>query len=91
VISNALREEIENHRCAEVQDEINQVQAAFTAVTEAQAGVQQAKAEAEANKEHPLGYEGCSACVQIDTLKAIPPNVTTFAPGIGFAVTAPSE
>jgi hypothetical protein len=34
------------------------------------------------------GTEQCPACAQIDTLKAIPPNVTTFAPGSGFAVTS---
>ena len=56
------------------------------AVTEAQAKVQQAKAEAQANLARQQGYVACPACAQIDTLKAIPPNVTTFAPGAGFAV-----
>ena len=74
-----------------VQDAINQAQAAFAAVTESQAKVQQAKADAEANKQRQLGYQNCPACAQIDTLKAIPPNVTTFAPGAGFAVTAPTK
>jgi regulator of protease activity HflC (stomatin/prohibitin superfamily) len=72
----------------QVQDAINQAQAAFAAVTEAQAKVQQAKAEAQANEARQQGYVACPACAQIDTLKAIPPNVTTFAPGAGFAVTA---
>jgi regulator of protease activity HflC (stomatin/prohibitin superfamily) len=70
-----------------LQDAINQAQAAFAAVTEAQAKVQQAKAEADANRQRQLGYQSCPACAQIDTMKAIPPNVTTFAPGAGFAVT----
>lgn len=74
---------------ASVQDAINAAQAAFAAVTEAQAKVQQAKAEAQANRERQSGYASCPACAQIDTLKAIPPNVTTYAPGAGFAVTSP--
>jgi len=73
-----------------VQDAINSAQAAFAAVTESQAKVQQAKADAEANKQRQLGYQNCPACAQIDTLKAIPPNVTTFAPGAGFSITAPT-
>lgn len=70
-----------------LQEAINQAQAAFAGVTEAQARVQQAKADAEANKQRQLGYSACPVCAQIDTMKAIPPNVTTFAPGAGFAVT----
>jgi len=73
-----------------VQDAINRAQAAFAAVTEAQAKVQQAKAEALANQQRQQGYAQCPACAQIDMLKAIPPSVTTFAPGSGFAITAPS-
>jgi regulator of protease activity HflC (stomatin/prohibitin superfamily) len=71
-----------------VQAAINKAQAAFAAVTEAQAKVQQAKAEAQANAQRQVGYAACPACAQIDTLKAIPPTVTTFAPGAGFAITA---
>ena len=75
---------------AAVQEAINKSQAAFAAVTEAQAKVKQAEAEAAANKARQAGYENCPACAQIDMLKAIPPSVTTFAPGTGFAVTAPA-
>jgi regulator of protease activity HflC (stomatin/prohibitin superfamily) len=75
----------------QVQEAINKAQAAFAAVTEAQAKVQQAKAEAAANTQRQLGYQACPVCAQIDTMKAIPPNVTTFAPGAGFAVTAPAS
>jgi hypothetical protein len=71
----------------QLQEAINKAQAAFAGVTEAQAKVQQAKAEAEANKQRQLGYQTCPVCAQIDTMKAIPPNVTTFAPGAGFAIT----
>jgi len=73
-----------------VQDAINKSQAAFAAVTEAQAKVKQAEAEATANTARQKGYQNCPACAQIDMLKAIPPNVTTFAPGSGFAVTPPA-
>ena len=73
----------------ELQDAINKAQAAFAAVTEAQARVAQAKADADANAQRQRGYASCPACATIDTLKAIPPNVTTFAPGSGFAITPP--
>src|SRR3954453_9465069 len=70
-----------------VQNAVNDAQAAFAQVTQAQAKVQQAKADALANREREHGYRDCPACAQIDTLKAIPPNVTTFAPGGNFAIT----
>ncbi len=70
-----------------VQQAINTSQAAFVAVTEAQAKVKQAEAEAAANSARQKGYAACPACAQIDMLKAIPPNVTTYAPGAGIAVT----
>jgi len=72
-----------------VQEAINRSQAAFAAVTEAQAKVKQAEAEAAANKARQAGYANCPACAQIDMLKAIPPNVTTYAPGTGFSITQP--
>jgi regulator of protease activity HflC (stomatin/prohibitin superfamily) len=70
-----------------VQNAVNDAQAAFAQVTQAQAKVQQAKADALANREREHGYRDCPACAQIDTLKAIPANVTTFAPGGNFAIT----
>jgi len=73
---------------AQVQKSIDAAQAAFAGVAQAEAKVQQAKAEADANRARQQGYAACPACAQIDTLKAIPPNVTTFAPGAGFSVTA---
>lgn len=72
---------------ANVQDAVNKAQAAYAAVSESQAKVAQAKADADANAERERGYQNCPACAEIDTLKAIPPNVTTFAPGAGFAIT----
>ncbi len=71
-----------------VQTAINKAQAAFAAVAESRAKVQQASADAAANAQRQLGYKNCPACVTIDTLKAIPPNVTTFAPGAGFGITS---
>ncbi|MFD0630858.1 SPFH domain-containing protein [Catenulispora yoronensis] len=72
---------------ANVQDAVNKAQAAYAQVSEAQARVAQAQADADANAARQKGYEACPACAQIDIMKAIPPNVTTFAPGAGFAVT----
>lgn len=71
----------------DLQGAINKAQAAFAQVTEAQARVASAKADADANAQRERGYRACPACATIDTLKAIPPNVTTFAPGSGFAIT----
>lgn len=71
----------------QVQDAINKAQAAFAGVTEAQARVAQAKADAQANEQRQKGYSACPACAVIDEYKAIPPTITTFAPGSGFAVT----
>jgi hypothetical protein len=70
-----------------VQDSINQAQAAFAGVTKAQAGLAQAQIDAQANEKRQEGYNSCATCAQIDILKALPPNLTTYAPGQGFAVT----
>ena len=69
-----------------VQDAVNKAQAAYAAVSEAQAKVIQAQAEADANKKRQEGYNACPACAQIDMIKALPPGVTTYAPGAGVAV-----
>lgn len=73
-----------------VQDAIDQAQAAFAQITEAQARVASAKADASANEQRQQGYQLCPACAIIDELKAIPPNVTTYAPGAGLAIAAPA-
>lgn len=70
----------------QIQSAIDQAQAAFAGVTEAQAQVQQAKAQAQANVLRQQGYAQCPACAQIDELKAIPSNVTVYAPGSTTAV-----
>jgi regulator of protease activity HflC (stomatin/prohibitin superfamily) len=69
-----------------VQDAVNKAQAAYAAVSEAQAKVVQAQAEADANKKRQEGYNACPACAQIDIIKALPPGVTTYAPGAGTSV-----
>jgi regulator of protease activity HflC (stomatin/prohibitin superfamily) len=76
---------------ANVQSAVNKAQAAFAAVSEAQARVAQAKADAAANEARQQGYQKCPACAVIDEMKAIPPSVTTFAPGQNFAVTPPGK
>jgi len=70
-----------------VQTAVNEAQAQFAKITEAQAKVAQAKAEAEANEQRQKGYAACPACAAIDQLKAIPPTISTYAPGSGFAIT----
>jgi regulator of protease activity HflC (stomatin/prohibitin superfamily) len=70
----------------QIQDAVNKAQAAFAAVTEAQARVLQAQADADANKKRQEGYNACPTCAQIDMIKALPPGITTYAPGAGSAV-----
>jgi hypothetical protein len=70
-----------------VQEAVTKAQAAFAAVSEAKARVAQAAAEAEANEKRQQGYDACPACAQIDMIKALPPGVTTYAPGAGAALT----
>lgn len=70
-----------------LQSAVNSAQAAFAQVTEAQARVQSAKADAQANEERQKGYGLCPSCAVIDQLKAIPPTITTYAPGAPFAIT----
>jgi hypothetical protein len=66
-----------------VQEAVNQAQAAFAQVSQQQALVQQAQLQAQANAAKQAGYNACSACQVIDELKALPPNLTTYAPGAG--------
>jgi hypothetical protein len=70
-----------------VQDAINQAQAAFAGVTESQAALQRAQIDAQANAARQSGYNSCPTCAQIDVLKALPDGLTTYAPGTGFTVT----
>lgn len=70
-----------------IQRAIDEAQAAFASVSKAEAKKRSAEIEADANRIRQRGYENCPACAQIDMMAAIPKNVTTFAPGAGFAVT----
>jgi hypothetical protein len=70
-----------------VQDAINQAQAAFAGVTESQAALQRAQIDAQANAAKQSGYNSCPTCAQIDILKSLPDGLTTYAPGTGFTVT----
>lgn len=69
-----------------VQDAVNQAQAAFAQVSQQQALVQQAQLQAQANAARQAGYNACSACQIIDELKALPGNLTTYAPGAGTGI-----
>jgi len=72
-----------------VQDAINQAQAAFAGVTESQAALQRAQIDAQADAARQSGYDSCATCAQIDVLKALPDGLTTYAPGTGFTVAGP--
>lgn len=66
-----------------VQDAVNNAQAAYAQVSQQQALVQQAQLQAQANAAKQQGYNACPTCQVIDELKALPPNLTTYAPGAG--------
>jgi hypothetical protein len=74
---------------ANVQDAINQAQAAFAGVTESQAALQRAQIDAEADAARQSGYDACPTCAQMDILKSLPDGLTTYAPGTGFTVAGP--
>jgi regulator of protease activity HflC (stomatin/prohibitin superfamily) len=65
----------------QIQNAVDKAQAAFAAVSEAQARALQAQADADANKRRQAGYNACPVCAQIDMIKALPPGITTYAPG----------
>jgi hypothetical protein len=69
-----------------VQTAVDAAQAAFAQVSQSQAQVQQAQLQAQANAAKQAGYAACPACEVIDELKALPPNLTTYAPGSGTGI-----
>lgn len=72
-----------------VQTAVDNAQAAFAQVSQQQALVQQAQLQAQANAAKQQGYNSCPTCQVIDELKALPPNLTTYAPGAnGVAIGA---
>lgn len=66
---------------ADLQSRVTAAQGAFAAVSEAQARVQSAQADAQANQQRQAGYNACGVCGQIDVMKALPPGITVYAPG----------
>lgn len=69
-----------------VQTAVNDAQAAYADVSKAQAKVKAAQAEAAANEARQVGYNRCPVCGRIDVMRAIPPGVTTYAPGADVAI-----
>lgn len=76
---------------AEVQQAVDRSLAAGAAVSEAQARVAQAKAEAAANQARQEGYDKCPACAEIDKLKSLPQGITVYAPGNPQSVVIPAK
>ena len=70
-----------------VQEAIDAAQSAFAEVSQAQARVEQARADAQANEIRQRGYENCPTCARIDAIKALPRGLTAlggdFAVGVG--------
>jgi regulator of protease activity HflC (stomatin/prohibitin superfamily) len=74
-----------------VQHAVDEAQAAFAQVTQAQARVAQARAEAQANKARQDGYNKCHTCADIEKLKALPQGITVYAPGNSGGVALPTK
>ncbi|QSI48814.1 SPFH domain-containing protein [Thermobispora bispora] len=74
-----------------VQEAVDQAQAQFAKVSEAQAKVAQARAEAEANKARQEGYNRCPTCAEIEKLKALPQGITVYAPGNAGGIALPTR
>lgn len=75
----------------EVQQAVDRSLAASAAVSEAQAKVAQARAEADANRARQDGYDKCPACAEIEKLKSLPQGITVYAPGNPQSVVVPSR
>ncbi|MGW5687728.1 SPFH domain-containing protein [Nonomuraea sp. NPDC003754] len=74
-----------------VQQAVDRSLAANAAVSEAQAKVAQAKAEAAANRARQDGYDACPACAEIEKLRSLPQGITVYAPGNPQSVVVPSR
>lgn len=70
----------------QIQAAINEAQSAFAAVSQAQAKVQSAKAEADANEERQAGYNKCPACQRIDTIKALPEGLQALGADVALGI-----
>jgi regulator of protease activity HflC (stomatin/prohibitin superfamily) len=71
---------------AQVQNAINDAQSAFAAITQSQAKVRSAQADAQANVDRQKGYAACPACGVIDELHALPQGVNTLSLGSGSPI-----
>lgn len=69
-----------------VQSAIDSAQAAFAQVSTAQAKVNAANLQAQANEITQRGYAQCPACAIIAEEQALPSGITTYAPGAALAV-----
>ncbi|GAA3199570.1 SPFH domain-containing protein [Nonomuraea roseoviolacea] len=76
---------------AEVQKAVDRSLSAGAAVSEAQAKVEQAKAEAAANRARQEGYDKCPACAEIEKLRSLPQGITVYAPGNPQSVVVPAR
>lgn len=69
-----------------VQGAIDKAQAAFADVSQAQAQVQRADLEAQANDKRQAGYEKCPTCARIDALKALPKNLQALGGNVALGL-----
>jgi hypothetical protein len=69
-----------------VQNAINDAQSAFAAVSQAQARIRSAQADAEANAARQAGYDKCQTCARIDAIKALPRGLTALGGNFALAV-----
>lgn len=66
---------------ANVQDAINAAQAAYAKVSQSQAAVVQAQADAKANEVRQQGYNSCPTCALIDEISKLPQGLTGLSLG----------
>lgn len=69
-----------------VQSAINDAQSAFAQVSQAQARVQSAKADATANATRQAGYRSCPTCARIDALKALPRGLQALGGNVALGI-----
>jgi regulator of protease activity HflC (stomatin/prohibitin superfamily) len=79
----------------QIRDKILAAQAGFADASAAQARLNSARTDADANAERQRGYNACPTCGEIDKIRAqgdalakIPPGVQVYAPGGGAQITA---
>ena len=69
-----------------IQSAINDAQSAFAQVSQAQAKIQSAKAEAKANEERQRGYDNCEVCGRIDTIKELPKGLQALGGDVALGI-----